>query len=248
MSLLEKEAIRREIWKLMDESGISRFPKPVTGRIPNFEGSEKAANNLVNQAEFQIASVVKVNPDSPQAHVRRRVLSNGKLLVMPTPRLRRGFIVLDPKVIPKRVLTKASTIRGAFKYGRLCPIEELPKVDLIVAGSVAVSKDGVRIGKGGGYSEIEYGILRELGLISEGTPIFTTVHDVQIIEEAPKEPHDFVVDLISTPTKTVRIKRRYPQPKGILWEKLTSDELEKMPILLKLRELCRNIGSSDATR
>lgn len=111
-------------------------------RIHYFVGSERAAQRLINQYEFQSAKVVKVNPDSPQAHVRRGVLFGGKLLIMPSPRLRREFILLNPKRIPKRFLMKASTIRGAFKYGRFCSFEELPKVDLIVAGSVAVSRDG----------------------------------------------------------------------------------------------------------
>jgi len=100
---------------------------------------------------------------------------------VPSPRLRRGFILLDPKSIPKKSYAEASSISGSFKYGRFCSLKELPEVDLIVAGSVAVSTDGARIGKGGGYSELEYGILTELGLVEEKTPIFTTVHDAQIL-------------------------------------------------------------------
>ncbi len=130
----DKKAIREEVWRLMEESGVSRFPKPIAGRIPNFEGSERAARKLVSQPEFQKARVVKVNPDSPQTHVRRSVLLSGKVLIMPTPRLRKGFMLLDPTKIPRRFFAKASTIRGAFKLGRLCPLEELPDVDLIVAG------------------------------------------------------------------------------------------------------------------
>ena len=100
---LDKDAIRRRIWSLMEESGVSRFPKPVIGRIPNFEGSERAAQRLVRQHGFQKANAVKVNPDSPQTHVRRSVLLSGKLLIMPSPRLRKGFIVLDPAKIPAKL-------------------------------------------------------------------------------------------------------------------------------------------------
>jgi len=235
--LSEKAVIRRRIWRKMEESGVARFPKPIEGRIPNFEGSEKAAQKLVGLEEFQRARVVKVNPDSPQTHVRRGVLLNGKLLIIPTPRLRRGFILLDPKMIPRKFLIGSSTIRGAFRYGKSCPLEELPEVDLIAAGSVAVSQDGVRIGKGGGYSEIEYGILREFGLVGEETPIFTTVHDLQIVSSAPKEEHDFVVDAIITPSKIVRLERKYPQPRGIIWERLSKDDLTAMPILNELRDI-----------
>jgi len=232
---VEKGRIRERIWKLMEDREIARFPRPVYGRIPNFLGAEEAARKLTALPEFQRAKVVKVNPDSPQNSVREAVLSSGKVLLMPTPRLREGFLVLDPKIIPKQALRKASTIRGAFKYGKPADIEKIPKIDLIVAGSVAVSSDGARIGKGGGYSEIEYGILRELNLIGEETPIVTTVHDVQIVDEAPMEEHDFSVDLIVTPTRSIRVKERRNRPKGIIWEKVTPDMLERMPVLMELR-------------
>jgi len=231
----DKEALRRKIWELMEKSGVARFPRPVFGRIPNFVGAEEAARRLVGLSEFKSAGIVKVNPDAPQRKVRLAVLSMGKVLVMPTPRLRRGFILLDPKMIPKKFYGQASTIRGAFKFGKLCSLEDLPNIDLIVAGSVAVSKDGVRVGKGGGYSELEYGILRELGLVGEKTPVLTTVHDVQVVDEVPREPHDLVVDVIITPTRVIRIKRKVPRPEGIIWSLISSDKLESMPILLELK-------------
>ncbi len=232
----EKEEIRKKVWELLDQSGVSRFPRPVVGRIPNFEGAERAADRLAGLPEFQRAGVVKVNPDSPQKAIRRAVLSEGKVLVMPSPRLRKGFLVLDSEVFRGVDLGMASTLRGVLRYGRPCGIEDLPRVDLIVAGSVAVSRSGARVGKGEGYSEIEYGILRDLGLLNEETPIFTTVHDLQIAERVPKEDHDFLVDAIVTSTKVIRVMRGESQPTGIIWEKLTPRMLESMPILRKLKD------------
>jgi len=223
----------------MEYSGLSRFPRPAFGRIPNFVGAEEATRRLVEQVEFQNAEAIKVNPDAPQSSVRLEVLSAGKVLLMPSPRLRRGFILLDPKTIPKKFHAEASSIKGSFKYGKFCSLAELPRIDLIVAGSVAVSTEGVRIGKGGGFSEMEYAILRELRLIEEKTPIFTTVHDVQIVDDAPKELHDFRVDAIITPTKVIRIQRRNQQPTGIFWEKISPNQLEDMPILLELRKIAK---------
>ncbi|MEM2935977.1 MAG: 5-formyltetrahydrofolate cyclo-ligase, partial [Candidatus Bathyarchaeia archaeon] len=98
---VEKGRIRERIWKLLEDKEIARFPKPVYGRIPNFLGAEEAARRLTALPEFQKAKVVKVNPDSPQNPVREAVLSSGKVLIMPTPRLKAGFLVLDPKTIPK---------------------------------------------------------------------------------------------------------------------------------------------------
>ena len=240
--MLGKDEIRRRIWGLLESRGVARFPRPVYGRIPNFIGAEKAAERISEQKEFKSARVIKVNPDSPQMPIRRLILESGKTLIMPTPKLRSGFLLLDPKQIQRRNLAEASSIRGAFKYGRTCPLKDLPCIDLVIVGSVAVSKDGIRIGKGGGYSEIEYGILRELNLIEEGTPVFTSIHDLQLIDEAPREEHDLTVDLISTPRRIIRIRRVHPQPKGIFWRKLSERRLHEMPILLELKRILHERG------
>ena len=96
-------------------------------------------------------------------------------------------------------------------------------MDLIICGSVAVTSSGVRVGKGGGYSELEYGILRELNLVDEKLPIHTSVHDLQIIEKAPLDEHDFTVDYITTPTRTLKTKGRKKRPSGIIWENISHE-------------------------
>ena len=231
----EKHRIRQRIWRLLEERGVARFPLPVTGRIPNFQGAEVAAERLAQLAEFSRARVVKVNPDSPQKPVRLRALLLGKKVIMPSPRLRRGFILLDPACIPRYAYPAAATIRGAFRYGRELSVDEIPHVDLIVVGSVAVAPNGARLGKGGGYSELEYGILRSLERIHADTPVATTVHDLQIVDELPQEPHDVAVDIIVTPTRVLRVANAR-KPPGILWERASQEMFEQMPILKELRE------------
>ena len=81
-------------------------------------------------------------------------------------------------------------------------------------------------------------------MINEETPVFTTVNDLQIINTAPKDEHDFVVDAIITPSKVVRIKRKYSQPKGIIWEKLTKQQLNNMTTLHELTSFDRSLSSS----
>jgi 5-formyltetrahydrofolate cyclo-ligase len=231
-----KRELREEIWGLLEERGVARFPRPAHGRIPNYEGSEAAARRILGTAEFRRADVVKVNPDYPQLEVRRGVLRSGKVLIMPSPRLRAGFLILDPERIPHGVLGKAATIKDSFKFGKRTGLDGLPSVDIIVCGSVAVTKTGFRVGKGGGYSELEYAVLRELNLVDEETPIMTTVHDLQIVEDAPTEEHGFTVDFIATPTRLLAAEGPRLRPSGVMWEELTERRLEDMPILKKLRE------------
>ena len=91
------------------------------------------------------------------------------------------FIELDPAVIGPDNLWKASSIVGAEALGRRVTPEQVRPIDLIVTGCVGVTREGARLGKGGGYSDLEYAILRELGLVSATTPICSTVHAVQVV-------------------------------------------------------------------
>jgi 5-formyltetrahydrofolate cyclo-ligase len=233
-----KNEIRRKIWDLLEEKDVAAFPRPVHGRIPNFKGADVAAQRITGLPEWQKASVVKSNPDSPQYHLRLQALREGKILVMATPRLIHGFLVLNPRLIPTSRLSQAATIAGAFKYGRLISLREMPNIDLIVTGCVAVDRRGARLGKGGGYSELEYGILKELGVVDEKTPIVTTIHDLQVVsEEIPMEVHDYTVDYYATPRRLVKIDGgfRY-RPRGIYWD-LLKPELRELRVIKELIEI-----------
>ena len=231
----EKSLIRNQIWSHLEEQNIARFPRPVFRRIPNFAGAEEAGRRVTVMKEFQNAKTVKVNPDSPQRQVRLEVLSHGKILLMPTPRLRSGFILLDDNV-PRDRLKLASSIRGAFTLGRRVSLDKVPAIDLVIVGSVAVAPDGGRIGKGEGYSEMEYGILRELELVTESTPVITTVHESQIVASVPLEDHDIAVDYIVTATRVLATGRTKPRPAGIIWSKVSPEMMQRMPVLRELRE------------
>jgi len=231
----EKQKIREHVWNKMEKEGIARFPLPCKGRIPNFIGAEKAAEKLRQLPEYRNAKVIFCNPDSPQRSVREMILKDGKILVMATPRLKEGLLILDPSKIPKNKYREASTIRGAFKWGAKIHPSKI-KIDVKITGSVAVSPKGGRVGKGGGYSDLEYGILKEYGAIDEKTPIITTVHDIQIVDDIPMTEHDMPVDVIITPTKIIRTNTKCNKPKGILWEHLTEEKIEKIPLLKHLRK------------
>jgi len=104
-------------------------------------------------------------------------------------------------------------------------------VDLVVCGSVAVNRDGARIGKGAGYSDMEVALLCEAGLISPRTTIATTVHLLQVLNEPlPEAEHDFRVDLIVTAAEVIWCDpgRR---PAGLRWEDLDAEKIAAIPLL-----------------
>jgi 5-formyltetrahydrofolate cyclo-ligase len=223
----------------MSEPGIARFPSP-DGRIPNFVGAEQAAERLRAAPLWQRARTVKSNPDSPQLPVRQRALEDGKLLYMAVPRLadEQPFFLLDPTqlVAPPR---QAVSIKGAARSARTVGIDELEAVDLVVTGCVAVGEDGARLGKGGGFSDLEYALAAEAGLIGPGTMVVTTVHDAQLVAagEVPTTAHDMHVDLIATPTQILECaRRRGRRPVRVRWEELTEEKIRAIPFLARLQD------------
>jgi len=229
-----KQAIRDRIWSLLEERRVAAFPG-ARGRIPNFVGASAAADRLAGLDEWRSARTIKCNPDAPQRYVRLRALREGKIVYMAVPRLRqeRCFWELDPRRL--RDLRTAASIGGAAKAGRPVDPRDLPHIDLVVAGSVAVSRTGARLGKGGGYSDLEYALCRTVGCIDDRTHIATTVHPLQIVRGAvPETDHDFRVDLIVTPDRVLRPRRSRPQPAGIIEAHLTEELRENVPVLRAL--------------
>ena len=212
-----KQAVRERVWARLERERAARFPG-ATGRIPNFAGAPAAADRLASLPQWRAARVGKANPDAPQLPVRARALADGKLLYMAVPRLtdERPFILLDParlEVPPRR----AASISGSAHAGRRV--------------RVAVNREGARVGKGGGFSDLEFALLVEAGLIGTDTVVATTVHPLQVLEgPLPETDHDFRLDLIVAGEEVITCCRTR-RPKGLLWEHLDPAKIAAIPAL-----------------
>ena len=238
--LAAKAALRQEVWSQMSAARVARFPG-AAGRIPNFTGAEAAAERLRATEVWQAAGTVKANPDSAQLPVRQRALEDGKTVYMAVPRLAEPepFFTLDPAHLsePPR---KVASIRGASRSARRVTLAELSPVDLVVMGSVAVGEDGARLGKGGGFADLEFALAATAGLIGQHTASVTTVHELQVRAAGviPLTGHDVPVDLIVTPERIIDCRPLHgPQaPAGIRWEDLTEEKIAAIPLLAAQRE------------
>jgi 5-formyltetrahydrofolate cyclo-ligase len=231
---MTKAEIRQTVWQNLDSSGVARFPGPF-GRIPHFEGADRTAHLVHQMAVWRRALVIKVNADAPQLPLRRLALEDGKILYLSVPHLRteKCFIELDPQRLGSRIgLT--TTLAGACRYGRAVSPREMRPIDLVVTGSVAAARDGARVGKGGGYGDLEYGVLREDGKIRESTPILTTLHPLQVVNERiTMLPHDIPVDFLVTPDEVIATRPAHPRPRGIYWDLLRPGTVNGIPLLRK---------------
>jgi 5-formyltetrahydrofolate cyclo-ligase len=237
--LAAKAQLREEVWTALRSANAARFPG-ADGRIPNFVGAEAAAERLRGLQAWERARTVKANPDSPQWPVRQRALEDGKTLFMAVPRLAdaKPFFLLDPARLAGSP-RQASSIKGASRSARHVDVSELESVDLVVAGCVAVGEDGARLGKGGGFSDLELAVAAEAGLVGTRTVVVTTVHELQVRPAGliPTTGHDVHVDIVVTPERVIECKRpgghRLPR---LRWRELTDDKIAAIPLLQHLRD------------
>ncbi|CAK1541069.1 unnamed protein product [Leptosia nina] len=238
-----KQSYRVKVWRYLENNGLAMFPRPVYNRIPNFKGAQEAAVKLSELDVFKNATTIKVNPDKPQETIRVICLEQQKSLYVPVPRLQTGFmnlLMLPEGESGPSAIKKTVSRNGMDTYGQPISIEESVSLDLVVMGSVAVSKEGFRIGKGRGYGDLEFGLIMHMKAIKPNTLVVTTVHDCQVFDSLPAElfgPHDVPIDIIVTPTQVIETQRMSKRPVGIIWHLLSNRRLEQMPVLAQLRDI-----------
>ena len=255
-----KDEVRHDIWRDLEETGT--VIGPAFSHSPNFVGADVAAWRLAQLPEWKAAKTVKCNPDPPQIPVRLRALYDGKLLFAPVPYLtdRTPYVRLDPEKLRARGVSfelaatsegylahgepieeLAATSEGYLAHGEPIEFEEIAPLDFCVCGSVAVGRNGGRTGKGAGFADLETGIFRELGLVGPGTPMATTVHSSQIVDDRRVviEPHDTPLDYVATETELIVTGNTDPRPTGVSWEFVRPDQFDGIPFLKDLRDRIR---------
>ncbi|MFK4110314.1 5-formyltetrahydrofolate cyclo-ligase [Streptomyces sp. NPDC002176] len=231
----EKQRVRERVWGALDAGGAVR-DDTAYGRIPDFVGSREAAAALGGLAVWKQAGVIKAVPDRAQLPVRALALAEGKTVFMAVPRLadRHPFYLLDPTALTVPPEEAASS-RVAAVIAPKVGVDALRPVDMVVLGSVAVNRAGVRIGKGAGYSDLEFAFLTEAGLIGDHTVVVTTVHPLQVLdEELPATLHDVGVDVIVTPDEIITCSSPH-RPSGLIWEHLDAAKIASIPVLAASR-------------
>jgi len=204
MQVEDKQKLRKMIWGVFEDNDLLRTSKSCFGRIPDFEGAYMAALRLRNTLEWQNSETVFSSPDSSLKDVRENVLLDGKVLVMATPKLKNGYILLDPVKVSGNE-KKASTIEGAFKLGEM--IINFPRIDLVVEGSLGVDLEGNRLGKGRGFADQEIAFLSREEIIGGKTPLCSPVHPMQIVDHVPTEEHDERINMVVTPEMVIRMDK-----------------------------------------
>jgi 5-formyltetrahydrofolate cyclo-ligase len=236
----DKDKLRFDIWSLLEERAVAIGP--AWSRIPDFVGADKAAQRLAELQIWKTAKIVKSNPDKPQIPLRLRALQDGKILYAPVPELVKDypFIELDPEALTRQGIPfeDVAPIEGAMEHGRKVNFQDMKPFDIAVVGCVGVTRSGGRTGKGGGFADLELGIFRDMELVNPDTPIVTTVHSLQVVEDdrVIMVSHDSPLDWIITPDEVIETHTVIAQPGGVDWDAVQPDQFENVPFLVSLKE------------
>lgn len=198
----EKDKVRKSIYDNLFNNGFSNRPNGDYGKIPDFKGSDIAAELLSKTEEWKSSITIFSSPDAAQTPVRYLALKDNKNLIMASPNLTHGYLFLEGQNIKE--IEEASTKEGAFKHCSKKDISNI-NVDLVVEGSVGVDRMGHRIGKGKGFADREIEDLKKRNIINNTTPIATTIHPLQLVNHIPTESHDQRINMVVTTREIIRV-------------------------------------------
>lgn len=239
----EKSVFRHRVWDELIKVAKpdSRFHYDFSMFIPDFEGSEKCVQAIREMEAYRKAKLLFITPDNCLEKLRESAILDKKPFIMPTYGIRRGFILIRRELVPKGKEDFASTLDGAERFGMrisLRDIQRAGRIDLMVTGASIVNTSGVRFGKGHGYFDIEWALMREIGVVDQATPVITVAHDVQVVDaEIPVSPNDTIVDYIVTPTRFIKVSTTKQKPLRIYWDMITEEMLDNIPPLKELKEI-----------
>ncbi len=238
----EMQTVRRRVWQELQRHARpdSRYHWDFTAFIPDFEGSQRCTETVAAMELYQRAQRVFVTPDNNLASLRARCLLDAKTLIVPTYAIRRGFWLLERQDVPQGQEAFAATLDGLEVFATPLDLDRLASgdhLDLLVTGASVINSEGVRISPTPSYFDLEWLILRTLGLVEQDTPVVACVHDCQLVDW-PCEPHPLgsVVDLIVTPTGAYEATGEHPKPAAIRWEHLPWQVVAEIPMLRRLYE------------
>jgi 5-formyltetrahydrofolate cyclo-ligase len=242
--MTDRNAARQSVWKELSKVARpdSRFHFDFSEFITDFEGSDQATRRLTEMEIYKNAQVIFITPDNCLELLRAQTIRDGKVLLMTSYGIRRGFIELLPRDVKPGMETWAIMLDVIERVGRFISLAEIqqryPKIDLLVTGGSAVTHQGARFGKGHGFFDIEWATLYSMGVVNVTTPIIDLVHDCQVVEEELDiSIFDTVCDYIVTPTRVLHVELPQKPTGGIYWDRLEPGMMGSISILKELQQL-----------
>lgn len=208
------------------------------GARPRAKGAPgKIAEQVRRLAGYRGAARVFVTPSPLLQQVRINVLTDGKELLMPGPRLREGFYLLKPYVIPFASLTTAVCYKGLAQHGHRLTEEELGAVPvgLLLMDPVAVDPAGGFVGDGKGFFDLSAAILQELHALAPDATAYGAGEAAQLLAQPlARAAWDVRLAGLVTPQGLLPCSGGDLGSGRIFWQELSPARIRKVTPLWKL--------------
>ncbi|KRA31058.1 MULTISPECIES: 5-formyltetrahydrofolate cyclo-ligase [unclassified Nocardioides] len=191
---LRPEAARKIA--LRDQVLTARRRRPLTqvGEAARAIADVVLASEEVRRAAT-VAAYVSLGTEPGTTNLLDRLIEAGKRVILP---------VLLPDNDLDWAVYHGPTSLAPARRGLLEPVgtplgvEAIATADVVLVPGVAVSRSGIRLGRGGGSYD------RALGRVPVGTPTCVLLYDDEVLPDVPAEPHDRPVTAAATPGGLIR--------------------------------------------
>ena len=110
----ESSIIRTKVWSNLIDVALpdSRFHLNFSEYIPDFTGSVRATDRLMSLDAYKSSRFAFITPDNCLTDLRYRMICAGIQFVMSTYGIYRGFILMEPGMVPAGAELSASWLDG----------------------------------------------------------------------------------------------------------------------------------------
>lgn len=227
----------------------SRFNNDFLQSTPDFRGSSDAAARLAGLQCYKDAKTLLITGDNSLEGLRYRALRDGKRVLVGTYRLRRGFVLLDPKSIAQERWELAACLDGMEKpgVGRRVELAQLRddgvKIDMCALGGLVLNEQGVVVWEGSALFEVQWALLQDLKVLDAAAPVVAVAHQCQVVDEAqygldaikPDKNGEVQCDFVVTPERVLEVKGAMKPTGGVDFKKVDPEALNNIPPLQELK-------------
>jgi 5-formyltetrahydrofolate cyclo-ligase len=205
-------------------------------------GWGRAAERLRKLSAYRDAAAVLASPTPALFQVRVNVLADRKLLVIPTPALEKGFLLVEGSSIPFPKLRSAAFPGRDNRFAELMDLSGSPhrRIELMAVEALAAGKNGGILGDGSGHLDLQYAVLGTLDRLDPGVQVAALVPPDRVLENVPAAPGDVPAHWIVTPEGIERTRAEELPPPAIDWERLSEKRIRRSDTLFQLRNRSRD--------
>lgn len=197
----------------------------------------KIAERLRRLSVYRNARCVLVPPTQFYRQTALNVLLDGKRLVYSSPKMQKGFFLVDPGKIPPAQKAAAAAFRSPNPWARRIAHRSHEKVhvDLVVIPCVAAARDGGRLGDGSGLVDLQLACLQTLGWLHPGTTLIGVVPETHVVDSIPMKSTDVRVHWIVTEHAAFRTTWQEEPRALIIWTMLDAQTTRRNDVLFFLK-------------